>query len=584
MTTYTGTWAHDVFVGTSGNDTFVGIAGGDTVDGGAGDDTISIDLGYTDIAVSYNAMAAATAAGTSPLWYMSVKNVEHLGTLITGGGNDSLTISYAQGNFTWDAGAGDDTLKLDYSAAISNVVMLDTANGISITASGAGGQVSHIEHVQLVGSKLGDQLIGTAGSDIISGGDGDDYIDTRGGKDIIDGGAGYDSVTLNSYWAAGTTNVVYDATKAATATGFTLYDGTVIKSVEGLTSLTTGDGNDTLYITATQKIFTWIANGGTDTLYADFSAATGAITVTEVTGTPLGVDLRFVTPGMQIHQNSNVYGIESAHIIGSAFADTLHGTAGNDVLNGGKGADVMTGGTGDDTYYVDSAMDIVTEASGEGTDTIISSITFGLAGTFVENLTLSGANAWNATGNSLSNVLTGNSLDNILDGGTGADTMIGGLGNDRYIVDNTGDVVVELANQGNDEIFSSVSYSLAGGFVEQLYLTGTANLTATGNAFDNIIKGNDGNNVINGGGGKDTLIGGLGADTFLFNAASVDATVYDFSTSQGDKIDIHAYTHGVITAACITQAGTEVHIDLGGGNIICVNNAIVADVTSHVIW
>ncbi len=37
-----------------------------------------------------------------------------------------------------------------------------------------------------------------------------------------------------------------------------------------------------------------------------------------------------------------------------------------------------------------------------------------------------------------------------LDGGTGADTLIGGAGNDTYVVDNTGDVVTELANEGTD--------------------------------------------------------------------------------------------------------------------------------------
>jgi len=35
-----------------------------------------------------------------------------------------------------------------------------------------------------------------------------------------------------------------------------------------------------------------------------------------------------------------------------------------------------------------------------------------------------------------------------LDGGAGADTMAGGIGNDRYLVDNSGDVIIEAANAG----------------------------------------------------------------------------------------------------------------------------------------
>ena len=46
------------------------------------------------------------------------------------------------------------------------------------------------------------------------------------------------------------------------------------------------------------------------------------------------------------------------------------GGAGNDTLDGGAGADTMIGGAGNDTYVVDNAGDVVTEKSGEGTDTI----------------------------------------------------------------------------------------------------------------------------------------------------------------------------------------------------------------------
>ena len=67
----------------------------------------------------------------------------------------------------------------------------------------------------------------------------------------------------------------------------------------------------------------------------------------------------------------------------------------------------------------------------------------------------------------------------MLDGGAGADTMIGGLGNDTYVVDNAGDVVTER-QRGTDTVQRRSRYTL-GGNVENLTLTGTANINGTGN-------------------------------------------------------------------------------------------------------
>ncbi|MFI3198173.1 MAG: hypothetical protein QX196_07620, partial [Methylococcaceae bacterium] len=89
------------------------------------------------------------------------------------------------------------------------------------------------------------------------------------------------------------------------------------------------------------------------------------------------------------------------------------------------------GGLGNDVYLVDNTGDVVTESSTLATeiDSVNSSVTYTL-GTNLENLTLTGTAAINATGNVLNNTLTGNTAANTLNGDTGADKMTGGLGND----------------------------------------------------------------------------------------------------------------------------------------------------------
>ncbi len=101
-----------------------------------------------------------------------------------------------------------------------------------------------------------------------------------------------------------------------------------------------------------------------------------------------------------------------------------------------------------------------------------------------------------------------------MDGGAGADVMAGGSGDDVYYVDNAGDRVVEAAGGGYDVVNSSVSFVTGTQEIEELRLTGTANISATGNAQSNPIFGNTGSNTLDGGAGADTMRGGAGSDTY----------------------------------------------------------------------
>lgn len=52
-----------------------------------------------------------------------------------------------------------------------------------------------------------------------------------------------------------------------------------------------------------------------------------------------------------------------------------------------------------------------------------------------------------------------------------------------------------MADEGIDTVLASVDYTLTN-HVENLTLTGTENLSGTGNTMDNIIIGNSGDNIM----------------------------------------------------------------------------------------
>ncbi|WP_205679449.1 M10 family metallopeptidase C-terminal domain-containing protein, partial [Brevundimonas lutea] len=234
------------------------------------------------------------------------------------------------------------------------------------------------------------------------------------------------------------------------------------------------------------------------------------------------------------HNMAIAYGAVIENAIGGSGNDTLIGNAANNLLNGGAGADRMTGGAGDDIYIVDHVGDVVVELDGGGFDEIRSSLSFNLAGIYAERLVLTGSADIDAIGNSLQNRLVGNSGANVLNGMGGADEMAGGKGDDIYFVDHAGDRVYENAGEGFDEVRSSVSFDLAGTYVERLVLTGTGNINAVGNSLANRLVGNDGANLLNGLGGADDMAGGKGDDIYIVDNAN--DRVYENNREGFDEI------------------------------------------------
>ena len=553
----TGNGGTNILRGLGGDDQYVVDSSGDraveaSADGGV--DTVTASVSFIMGAHVENLTLVGAALNATGNALGNVINGNSNANLIDGrGGADTMSGGMGSDTYIVDD-IGDVIVETSYVADVNSVkssisYTLGTyLDNLTLTGTAAiDGKGNEFRNI-ITGNSAANVIDGGWGNDVMKGGAGndtyivdhvDDYIGetSSGGVDTVHSSVSY---ILGTY----VENIFLTGEAAINATGSSRANHLVGNSAAnyldgraGADIMEGGAGNDTLFVDSTGDVVIENAGEGTDTVRSTISYV-------------LGDNV----------ENLLLQGT-AYRATGNALDNVVTGNASNNFIDGGLGADLLRGGLGDDIYAVDNSGDSILENAGAGIDTVRSTISFSLyfAGANVENLTLMGAAAIDAQGNDLDNVLTGNSAANYLTGNYGSDTMIGGRGDDRYAVTDLGDVVIEGADAGIDEVNSTVSFVL-GDHVENLVLGGTDAVNGTGNALDNVITGNFAANVLDGGLGADTFSGGGGYDSYIVNSADdvvlagdgMILSTVSFTMSQGFYGDLT-----LVGAEAVNGTGSE---------------------------
>ncbi|MBY0430536.1 MAG: cadherin-like domain-containing protein, partial [Rhodospirillales bacterium] len=399
----------------AGNDTLAGDSRSEMIHGGDGDDAIQ---GGGGIDLLFGGAGADTLSGN-----------EDRDQLFGGGGNDWLeggqgddVLRGKLGQDTLLGGEGDDTLyydaedRLDGGAGGGDVLALMNFRQSAIDL--AVGRVKGIEHLDLT-NRIGDTValssadiaqVSDTGTLVISGEAGDSVV-------LRDGMPRVHDVTLGeaayAHYATGSGHLLVQLGLDLNRQGLTAHAD--LGPVAGTDSARTTQEHpvviDVLANDTDPEMDALSVTGfSTQPMHGSVRAnADGTVTYTPVAGW-YGMDLftYIADDGHDGHAIGQVVvSVEPAIVsgtpgndalVGSDFSesllgdsgdDNLSGGGGNDTLDGGMGADTMAGGAGDDVYFVDRAIDRTIENAGEGTDTVVSKVSFQLAAN-MENLTLVG--------------------------------------------------------------------------------------------------------------------------------------------------------------------------------------------------
>lgn len=509
----TGNALPNVISGNDNDNLLDGKSGNDTINGNAGNDTITVGYGYKTI--DGGAGSADIARFTSSVSLTSIN------------------LSYSSDNSSINAYAsvGTDTL----SATIKNVEKFTFFNGttsktysvftaLTATVNGSSGQDI------LLGGVGNDTLDGLAGADYMNGGSGNDtyIVDNVGDviKEDISGSYGGTDVVKSSltFTLASLTNV-----ENLTLTGSGAISGTgnsgnnYITGNSGNNTLDGGTGNDTLE-----------GGQGNDYYVVD---SIGDV-VKELTGA--GTDTVFSSINYTLPdnvENLSLSGVGDLAATGNGLGNIIIGNSGNNSLNGGLGKDTLTGGDGIDHFIYND----ISSSSPANIDTINDFKTGVDKIDLLFNISSSNSVAIVPSFTGLAGQITfsANKLSIDINGDKTADYQLILTGVNSI---SPSDILVPNLNQGNpsgggnqsggtnaDTVDSSLSYTLSDN-QKNLNLTGTAEITGTGNALANYIVGNRASNTIDGGAGADTMAGGQGNDVYY-----VDSYVYDVNSSDSHQ-------------------------------------------------
>ncbi|KAB2874959.1 MAG: hypothetical protein F9K36_06540, partial [Burkholderiaceae bacterium] len=351
-------WYQDTLVGAGGNDTLVGATGAMTYrfDPGFGNDriewTAGRDLGQTARVVFGSGIAPADIRVSRSAFGLVLSKADtgdtvHIANFFTAVDSTDLRGDRPIDRVEFDDG----TVWLGADLVARLTQALTAADDLFYGSAGADTLDAMAGHDRIFAGGGNDLVLGGAGDDLLRGDDGDDTLAGGVGWDNLDGGAGSDRFEFGS--GDGSERVI-DSAGAADVLAFGA--GVAAASVQVVLGvpenpgqgyrLNLVGGSDTVYIAGIEQVQ---FDDGTQ-----WSLAQIDLMARTLSGTP-GNDVLSGT-------------VQADRLLGLAGNDTLSGLAGDDLLDGGAGNDSMAGGQGNDTYVVDSASDIVSEASGQGTD------------------------------------------------------------------------------------------------------------------------------------------------------------------------------------------------------------------------
>ncbi|SDY89523.1 Ca2+-binding protein, RTX toxin-related [Collimonas sp. OK242] len=555
-----GSGGSDTLIGGSGNVTIYGGAGTEDITGGSGHDVLYGGTG-TDViragdgGTADNATSIYAGDGSSTLygglgvdaifggWGTDVIYAGDGGSAAAAtqihAGNGAVTVYGGLGTDQIAGGSGTDVLYAGDGGTADGATTVLAGTGSDTLYGGAGVDI-------LDGTGGNNVLLVAGGGDAtLLGGSGDDTLIAGGGSDKLVGGAGNNTYVFNAGFG--------QAEITSTSGSDVIQFGTGISASDlAVTAALAGDGSGVLEIEGAGTIL--VDSGlssavsevsftdGTSLTLAQLIAQTGAQSETIAGGN--GNVLFSVGAGESVQGGSGNDTLSSWG--GNA---TLNAGSGNNVLYAGGGSDLLVGGVGNDTliagasndtlvsgagaetlvsynwnttFVVNNVQDVIQLSSGNHNDTIVSSVDYVLPDA-IATLNLTGLANLVGTGNTWDSVITGNAGNDTLTAvsgsttliaGTGTDTLIGSADDTVFVVNSLDDVLVEQAVHRSATVQANISYTLASNF-DNLILTGSANLTGTGNDLNNQLMANNGNDTLIAGGGNDTLLGGSGSDLLI---------------------------------------------------------------------